>query len=166
MYTSYHGWIGIPTNFLYKNTSEVDKYNLRIRNEAIKWNSKYGEQLEKSLVMTDDEKQFGLTRAILQLRNYNYIHDGFIPASLIIGFYSLGQEINRRYNLYRFPTAVSTNCCSTNPFMHLFNLIVLNCVLGSCHSLFVDFNIWLWRLYNDHGYHSYATRNLCGQGIS
>lgn len=107
MNSSYNGWIGIPTNFLYENTNDIDRYNLKIRNESIQWNTKYGELLEKSLVMSDDEKLFGIVRAILQLRNYNFVIDSLIPAACIFGFHTFAQYINRRFSLYAIATGVS-----------------------------------------------------------
>lgn len=107
MNSNYSGWIGLPVNYMYTKPYDIDKINLRLRTEPINWNSKYGDLLEKSLVLTEDEKHFGILRSILELRNYNHIHTTLVPAGTILALYTSGRFINDKYNLFQIPRAVS-----------------------------------------------------------
>lgn len=109
--SSYCGWVGIPINYLYRTEMDIDRFNLKIYNGtdwvAIDWNSKHGDLLEKSLILTEDEKLFGITRSVLELRNQNHIHSTLIPSATVLSLYFSAQEINKRYNLFRAPRFVS-----------------------------------------------------------
>lgn len=105
--STYYGWVGIPLNYLYESTLDIDRLNLKLRNEKIDWNCKYGELLEKSLVLTDDEKLFGITRTVLELRNYNHIHSTLIPFGTVFGTYVSAQALNQRLNLFQMHRFVS-----------------------------------------------------------
>lgn len=104
--SSYYGWVGIPLNFFYASSQDIDRFNLKLRNETVNWNSKHGEMLEKSLILTEDEKLFGITKAVIELRNYNYIHRTAIPALTVFGLYCSTQWINRRFGLFQIPRTV------------------------------------------------------------
>lgn len=105
--STYGGWVGIPINYLYDSTRDIDRMNIKLRTETIDWNSKYGEMLEQSLVLTDDEKLFGIARSVLELRNYNHIHSTLVPGGTIIGLYVSAQTLNNKYNLFKLPKYVS-----------------------------------------------------------
>lgn len=92
---------------MYTTTQDIDRMNLKLRNEPINWISKHAELLEKSLVLTDDEKQFGILRSVLELRNYNHITTTLIPGGTIFALYSSARFINDKYNLFQIPRAVS-----------------------------------------------------------
>lgn len=109
MNSTYYGYVGIPLNYLYETTRDIDRLNLKLRNKSIDWNGKYGEILEKSLVLTEDEKLFGITRSVLELRNYNQIHSTLIPTGTIFGLYVSAQALNKRLNLFQMHRFVSTN---------------------------------------------------------
>ncbi|XP_031616462.1 transmembrane protein 177 [Contarinia nasturtii] len=101
----HHGFIGIPVNYLYDSELDIDKMNLKLRTESIDWDSKCGELLEKSLILTEKEKMFGIIRSILELRNYNHVHNAFIPFFLCFGLYTTAQAINQKYKLFLIPRA-------------------------------------------------------------
>ncbi|XP_055307159.1 uncharacterized protein LOC129571383 [Sitodiplosis mosellana] len=103
VHSRYSGWIGLPLNYMYSTSQDIDRMNLKLRTEQIDWNSKYGELLEKSLVLTEDEKLFGILRSVLELRNYNHIHTTLVPGATIFALYSSARAINDRYNLFQIP---------------------------------------------------------------
>lgn len=107
MNSMFGGWIGFPVNYLYKTTMDIDRSDIKIRTQPIKWDSKYGEMLQNSLVLTEEEKLFAISRTILELRNYNHYHNTFVPAAVIQGLYISAQTINKRYNLFLVPRTVS-----------------------------------------------------------
>lgn len=63
--------------------------------------------LEDSLVLTDDEKEFGLLKTAFELRNYNFSHKAILSGGSIFTLYVLAQNINEKFNLYEKPRSVS-----------------------------------------------------------
>lgn len=124
--SGFGGYIGIPINYLYEKTNDVDKANLKMGRESINWNSQYGQLLEKSLVLTEDEKEFGLLKAAFELRNNNYIHRSLIPFGSICALYFLSHKVNQHMDLYQKPRTV----CS------MFILLELRkCIFFFCFNL-------------------------------
>lgn len=109
MNSLYHGYIGVPITYFYRSVHDIDKFNLKFGTESIDWSSNYGELLEKSLVLTDDEKMFGLIRAILELRNFNFVHNSLVPGVMIFGLYVTASTINQKYKLFQIPRGVSNS---------------------------------------------------------
>lgn len=109
MNSTYYGWVGVPLNYFYNSTLDIDRLNLKLRNESIDWSSKAGVMLEKSLVLTEDEKLFGITRSVFELRNQNHIHSTLIPTFSIFGLYVTAQRLNNRFNLFLMPRMVSSD---------------------------------------------------------
>lgn len=107
MNSTFAGYVGLPMNYLYDSTRDIDRFSIQLRTEAIDWNSKWGELLEKSLVLTKDEKLFAITRSVLELRNSNHVHSALIPVGAIFGLYTGTQVINRKYNLFQYPRSVT-----------------------------------------------------------
>lgn len=106
MNSTYGGWIGIPINYLYDSTRDIDRMNIKLRTESIDWSSDHGRLLERSIVLTEDEKMFGLLRSILELQNYNHIHTTLVPSATIFGLYVSAQTLNNKYNLFKLPQVV------------------------------------------------------------
>lgn len=150
VHSSFNGWVGIPLNYFYKSALDIDRMNLTVRNQPINWNSKYGELLEKSLVLTDDEKLFGITKTVLELRNYNYVHAALIPSFTIFGLYCSAQMLNQRYNLFQIPKTVSVDMSVVNgrrlwtPFLFTFNTIF---AIGPRHGLWSVVIFCVWNLF-------------------
>lgn len=96
---------------MYESINDVDKVNLKLGAKSIDWNSKYGQLLEKSLVLTEDEKEFGLLKTALELRNNNFQHGTLIPGVCVFGLYSVSQVVNQKLGLYHRPRPVCS-CCS------------------------------------------------------
>lgn len=154
MNSSYYGWIGIPLNFFYSTNQDIDRFNLKLRNEPIDWNSKYGEMLEKSLILTDDEKLFGITKATMELRNYNYIHKPLVPAFTTFGLYCSAQWVNRRFGLFHFPRMVSDEFSkiSTEKPANFVQKICEFCEfftkkIGPHNDVRTDDNVCIWDLF-------------------
>lgn len=163
MNSSYYGWVGIPLNFFYTSTHDIDRFNLKLRNETINWNSKYGELLEKSMVLTDDEKLFGITKSVMELHNYNYIHRSLVPTFTVFGLYCSTQWINRRFGLFHIPRTVSDERCSKSNFFHL---LQLNSQIGSHRDVRTLDNVCIWNLFGGHRYNKNSTNIVGGHEIS
>lgn len=83
--------------------------NIKLRTDAIRWDSEAGGKLEQSLLLTEDEKLFGILRTALELRNYNYIHSAVLPAITVFGVYSTAPIVYKKYNI--FQTALFVSGC-------------------------------------------------------
>lgn len=162
MNSNYGGWIGIPINYLYDSVRDIDRFSIKIRNEPISWNSKHGELLEKSLVLTEDEKLFGFIRSILELRNYNHVHSTVVPGVTIMGLYASAQEINRRYSLFKLPSAVSKQEERVFfQFKFLINFHIFCSILGARSRLLLLDGVFVWNLYICYGHHSNSADGSC-----
>lgn len=91
---------------MYGSISDVDKVNLKLGEKSIDWNNEHGQQLEKSLVLTEDEKEFGLIKTALELRNSNFMHKSLIPGAFVFGLYVASQSVNQKLGLYHKPRPV------------------------------------------------------------
>lgn len=154
--SSYYGWVGIPLNYFYKTALDIDRINLKLQTEAINWNSKFGELLEKSLILTDDEKLFGITKTVLELRNYNYVHRALTPTFTVFGLYCSAQVINRRFGLFQMPRAVSAakkmNTSENGTWICSFVLFSQKnfrySPTGTCNDLWTVDSICVWNLFD------------------
>lgn len=100
------GYIGIPINYTYKNVNDIDKAKTVLNHEPIKWNSPHGKLLQESLVLKEDEIEFGLARSIMALSTWKMALDILIPPSCLLATYLLSVKLNDKYNLLKAHRAV------------------------------------------------------------
>lgn len=103
----YKGWIGIPVNYMYNSRSNIDFMNIKLRNEPIDWGSEYGDLLIKSLLLTDDEKYFGILRSTFEAQNHRHIQAALVPGTIVISLYTAAQYTNYKLKLLSKPFVVS-----------------------------------------------------------
>ncbi|XP_055694544.1 transmembrane protein 177 [Lutzomyia longipalpis] len=99
----YGAYIGIPTNYLYDNEGQIDKKNIKLQTEPIKWASPEGELLSKSLILDEDEQIYGIAHCILMTRNHQRFLNGIYASGTIFGTYVLGHFINKQMQLHSRP---------------------------------------------------------------
>lgn len=100
MNSIFGGWIGVPSNFYYKSTEDIDKVNIFIRNERVKWASEHGKLLEESLILSESEQIFAFCRALLDLQSFKFYLNTITPSATFLGMYFAAQKINQTQNLY------------------------------------------------------------------
>lgn len=100
MYSVYGGWIGVPSNYYYKSAEDIDKVNIYIRNEKVKWNSEHGKMLEESLILSESEQIFAFCRSLMDLQSYKLYWKTITPSAVFLSIYFAGQKINQGENLY------------------------------------------------------------------
>lgn len=103
----YYGWIGVPLNYFFKSTDEVESSKYPIINKTIDWNSENGKMLKNSLVLTDDEKLFAFRRALYEMNNRKFLWDTVFASGSVIGAYAAGQYCNIKFELFKKPRYVS-----------------------------------------------------------
>ncbi|XP_046573590.1 transmembrane protein 177-like [Haliotis rubra] len=77
--------IGIPNNFTYKSTSEIERNKITLKNEAIDWHSDSGASLLESLIFSEKAKRFAIAREVISINTY-HVHT---QAILLSGFFSI-----------------------------------------------------------------------------
>lgn len=89
--STYGSIVGIPWNFVYKDTKEIDLTELRVfGDQVVNWDSKAGKQLLKSLIFTEAEQKFAIARELYMTDNFrrfftpiNFIFNSLLARSLV-----------------------------------------------------------------------------------
>lgn len=101
MYSIYGAWIGVPSNFYYKSTKDIDKDNICIRNNPMtNWNTEHGKMLEQSLLFSESEQIFAFCQALLDLQSMKIYLNSFTPSAIFLNIYFAAQKINQGQHLY------------------------------------------------------------------
>ncbi|XP_071108551.1 transmembrane protein 177-like [Haliotis cracherodii] len=77
--------IGIPINFTYKSTREIERNKITLKNEAIDWHSDSGSSLLDSLIFSENARRFAIARELISVNTY-HVHT---QAILLSGFFSI-----------------------------------------------------------------------------
>ena len=101
--------LGVPVNYNYADTNDINRAEILLRNEMINWSSENGKLLEKSLVLTEDEQIFSMARAILELHTHKILLNALYPCAASVATYTIANVVNQRLNLYARPFSVSFN---------------------------------------------------------
>lgn len=97
------GHIGIPINYLYEKISDIERPEIKARNNEIKWSSEDGQTLQRSLVLTDAEQVFGIARSILMVKTHKMMIESFYPPICFMFIYGAGYYINEKMRLHGRP---------------------------------------------------------------
>lgn len=98
--------MGVPTNYFYNNYSDIEKNDIKLRNQPIDWNTNYGKILEDALVLSEDEQVFGMAREIIQLQSQKILLNSVYPCSTVLAVYSMASVLNQKLQLFHRPFAV------------------------------------------------------------
>lgn len=99
--------IGIPSNYSYDNIAQIEKSDIKLKTEDIRWGSREGELLQKALVLTEDEQVFGIAREIIMTNNLQPALNTVYPTATTFFLYSLGKYFNQKLALINRPFSVS-----------------------------------------------------------
>ena len=105
--SKFGGLVGIPHNFTYDNPDHIERAEIMLKAESIKWGSNEGQMLENALVLTEDEQVFGIAREILMTNTYQPALNTVYPAVCTFFVYSVGKMFNARMGLLQRPFSVS-----------------------------------------------------------
>lgn len=106
--------LGIPVNYCYNNINEINRNEVRFRNEEINWNSESGKLLQEAIILTEDEKVFGLCSSILQVQTHRVLLNSLFPSISFLSMYTLGRYLNMNLNLFARPMGVSLQLFDLN----------------------------------------------------
>lgn len=95
-------------NYSYDSDKDIERNDIKIRNEQIKWFSENGKVLQSSIVLTEDEQVFGIAKTILEAQSYRVLLNSIYPAATLTFIYAIGHFMNFRLDLFQRPLAVST----------------------------------------------------------
>ncbi|XP_064617289.1 transmembrane protein 177-like [Liolophura sinensis] len=93
------GIVGIPANFKYLSTDNVERNKVVLNNKGVDWNSSAGEKLAEAMVLSDNAKKFAIAREIFTIKSYFYAVDALLASFSFLGSYSFGYFINRKMGL-------------------------------------------------------------------
>lgn len=99
--------LGIPVNYSFESEDDINKQDIRFRNELINWDSEMGKLLQESIILKEDEQIFGLCRAILQLQTHYILLNSLFPTGTFLFIYTVGNVLNQKLNLLVRPLSVS-----------------------------------------------------------
>lgn len=98
--------VGIPINYTYTAHNEIDKSEIIIRGKPVDWSSKGGKLFEESLVLTEDEQIFGITRELIQLRYNKVLLNSLYPTATIFFMYTIASGLNSKLRLFYRPLSL------------------------------------------------------------
>lgn len=105
--SKFGGLIGIPSNYSYDNAGQIERSDIKLQTEAVRWGSAEGQLLENALVLTEDEQVFGIAREILMTNTYQPALNTVYPTVTTFFMYSLGRYFNMKLALLHRPFSVS-----------------------------------------------------------
>lgn len=158
--------MGLPWNYSYDTVENIEKQDIRFRNEEIKWNTEQGKLLEESLILSEDEQIFGIFKSILQLQTHRVLLNSIYPSATFIFVYGVGNVINQRLNLYARPLSVNYfywiwKEANDNAISFLFQLRLV------LYSILSIFGLGIWSFAKDFTQVQYDThigKSLCELG--
>ncbi|XP_017467468.1 PREDICTED: transmembrane protein 177 [Rhagoletis zephyria] len=95
--------LGIPVNYSYSEKEEVNRHDIRFRDQTIQWNTEAGNLLLDAIVLSEDEQLFGLCKSILQLQTHRVLLNSVFPSVSFLTVYTIGHYLNARMNLFARP---------------------------------------------------------------
>lgn len=125
----YGAFTGIPVNYTYTASDDIDKADIIIRGQSVDWNSRGGKLLEEALVLTEDEQIFGLVRESFQLVNNNVYLNSFYGCGALTMYYLITTALNNNMKLFYRPLSLR---------LSLYSLVGLFC-LGN-YALITDYS--------------------------
>ncbi|XP_062550674.1 transmembrane protein 177-like [Armigeres subalbatus] len=106
MKARFGGVVGIPINFQYDNSTDIEKSDMLIGNRKVDWASEGGKLLDECLILSEDEQVFGIAREILTLNTNKRLIQAIIPTVSWFFTYSAASSINQRCNFYVRPLSL------------------------------------------------------------
>ena len=105
-FSRFGGIIGIPVNFRYRSTEDVEKEKITLNNAAIDWDSAAGKCLLDSMVLSENGRQFAIARELFYLHTLHiYVRVALLGGSFFCAYW-LGAAANAIYGFSRrLPTA-------------------------------------------------------------
>lgn len=105
--SKFGGLVGIPSNYSYDSINQIERSEIMLKTESVRWGSPEGQQLEQALVLAEDEQVFGIAREILMTNTYQPALNTVYPTVCTFFMYSLGKYFNLRMALLQRPFSVS-----------------------------------------------------------
>lgn len=105
--SKFGGLVGIPSNYTYDNTNQIERSEILLKTESVRWGSAEGQKLESALVLSEDEQVFGIAREILMANTYQPAMNVAYPSVCTFFVYSLGKYFNLKLGLLHRPFSVS-----------------------------------------------------------
>ncbi|KAK5642533.1 hypothetical protein RI129_008700 [Pyrocoelia pectoralis] len=92
--------IGLPINYTYIDVEHIEKSKIKILDQGVAWETDEGDRLLKSLAVSENAQIYAIAHEIQMRQTPKYFSDLFSSMGLFIGAYSVGNHMNKKYNLY------------------------------------------------------------------
>lgn len=146
MKSRFGGHIGIPTNYTYDTIADIERGDIRTRDQPIAWSSEHGKILQNSLVLTEIEQIFGMARSILQVKTHKLLITSMYPPLCLVSMYGFGHYLNLKMKFHSRPLIVSKRCLF---FCAQFNVLFLIQVRLSLYTILGIFGYGLYAFMQD-----------------
>jgi len=100
------GHVGVPANYLYDKISDIERGEIRARDKEINWSSEDGKMLQNSLVLSEIEQVFAITKSIMLLKTHKLLLTSLYPPLCLLSIYGTAHYLNQKMNLYARPLMV------------------------------------------------------------
>lgn len=104
--SKFGGLVGIPSNYTYDNKDQIERSEIMLKTESIRWGSAEGQKLEHALVLAEDEQVFGIAREILMTNTYQPALNTVYPTICTFFMYSMGKYFNLKMQLLNRPLSM------------------------------------------------------------
>lgn len=100
-FSRWGGFVGIPVNFQYQSTEDVEREKITLNNQTIDWSSPAGRQLVDAMVLSERARQYAIARELFYLRTYHAHIQGLLVGVSFFMAYWMGAAANALYGLRR-----------------------------------------------------------------
>lgn len=98
--------VGIPSNFGYSSTDDVDRSNVLVNMDQVSWNSEAGKKLLDAMILSEDTQKFAIAREIAYVRTPYVYYNSIFPAAVIAFMYAFSSNCNNRLDLFNRPRSM------------------------------------------------------------
>lgn len=103
IYSKYGCIVGLPSNFEHDSIDSIPLRDIKVGGESVPWGLDEGQQLLKSMVMSENAQLYAMAREIKMLQTPKRIIDAFSSMLSVIATYSVCVFFNQKLNLYARP---------------------------------------------------------------
>ncbi|GFG35324.1 hypothetical protein Cfor_10320 [Coptotermes formosanus] len=98
--------IGIPSNFGYESTLDVDRTNVLVNLDQVSWGSEAGKNLLQAMVLSEEARKFAIGREIAYAQTPYVYTDSIFPPLVITSMYAFTTNCNKRLDFFKRPFAL------------------------------------------------------------
>jgi len=130
--------IGLPANFMYKTTKDVERMKIQVGFKPVPWDAEHGQALMESLVLGENAQRAGIARQIYLADNNGRLYKSTIPSIMIILVYMANRAININFGLYIRPRSLRMGVYTLMAGLGTGMWLVINDAISVAYDRWVD----------------------------